>query len=498
MDVAAGRWTSSSVLDEIFGIGPEFDRSTEGWLSFVHPDDREMMARYLADEVIGAKRPFDKEYRIIRVNDGATRWVAGRGRVLADDAGRAISMLGTIQDITDRREAEATQSRLESMLVAAQKMEAIGRLAGGVAHDFNNMLTVILGNVEAALEEPEPGPELDASLGEIRTAALRSADLTRQLLAFARKQVITPKVQDLNSVVGGMLSMLRRLIGEDVRLAWAPGAELWPVLIDAVQVDQILANLCVNARDALARGGVIEIETSNVVIDEAFCQQHPEATPGDFVLLSVRDNGSGMDDKVLGQLFEPFFTTKPAGMGTGLGLATVYGIVRQNAGFIGVESAVDVGTTFSIYFPRHDGRSEAAEERSSGAVDSGAGRGRILVVEDEPAILRAIARRLASRGYEVLTAGTAAEALRHATASRAVIDLLLTDVILPGSNGRDLAAQVSALHPACKLLFMSGYSMDFISDHGVLEEGVHFIGKPMRFDDLDARVRALLAPEAAG
>ena len=322
-------------------------------------------------------------------------------------------LAGYTIDITDRKRANEEKIKLQGQLLQSQKMESIGRLAGGVAHDFNNMLGVILGHAEMALGQADPRQPLHANLQEIRKAAERSADLTRQLLAFARRQTISPKVLDLNETVAGMINMLQRLIGEDIELNWLPGINLWPVKIDPSQIDQILANLCVNARDAIVGIGKITIETGNVTLDEIYCVDHAGFVPGEYVLLAVSDNGSGMDEETLGKLFEPFFTTKGLGKGTGLGLATIYGIVKQNNGFITVDSEPNQGTTFKIYLPRHIG--EAEQVRTEASRESIVrGRETVLVVEDEPALLDLGKLILEGLGYRVLTAGTPGEAIRLA------------------------------------------------------------------------------------
>ena len=392
-----------------------------------------------------------------------------------------------IHDITEKR-------HLEHQLLQAQKMESVGRLAGGVAHDFNNMLTVILGNAEMAAARVQPTDPIHNDLRDILSAARRSADITRQLLAFARKQTISPRVVDLNETVEGMLKMLRRLIGEDIDLAWLPGSGLWPVLVDPSQIDQILANLCVNARDAIGGVGKVTIRTENAAFDEAYWADHPECLAGEFVLLAVRDDGCGMDRITLEHLFEPFFTTKEVGQGTGLGLATVYGIVQQNRGFINVDSEPAKGTTFRIYLPRHAGGAGRVEAHSVTAMAGGHGE-TVLVVEDDLSILDLARRVLAEQGYVVLDAPTPARALELAEQHRGRIDLLLTDVVMPEQNGRDLAGRLQASHPELKVLFMSGYTADVIAHHRVLEPGVHFIQKPFGVRDLADRVRDALCQE---
>ncbi len=371
-------------------------------------------------------------------------------------------------------------------------MEAVGRLAGGVAHDFNNMLGVILGYAEMALGKVDPAQPLHADLEEIMNAARRSAAITRQLLAFARKQTIDPKVLDLNETVEGMLKMLRRLIGEDIDLVWLPESGLWPVKMDPTQVEQILANLCVNARDAIAEVGKVTIETENAAFDEAYCADHAGFVPGEYAMLAVSDDGCGMDKETLDQIFEPFFTTKGVGQGTGLGLATVYGIVKQNNGFINVYSEPGKGTTFKIYLPRQAVQAVEPQKESRRRDpakpwrDRAGGGGRGLATETRQ---RGSSIRL---GYTVLTAGTPGKALRLVENYTGEIHLLMTDVILPEMNGRDLAEQIKKIRPAMKCLFMSGYTADVIAHRGMLDEGVQFIPKPFSMKDLAAKVRKAL------
>jgi CheY-like chemotaxis protein len=371
------------------------------------------------------------------------------------------------------------------------QMESVGRLAGGIAHDFNNMLGILLGNTEMAIELVDPELPVHAHLREIRKAINRSADLVQQLLAFARKQTISPKVINLNDTVEGMLKMIRRLIGEDIDLAWHPGAGLWSLNMDSSQIDQILANLCVNARDAIGGIGQVTIETGNVILDEDYCRHNPGMIPGDYVLLDVSDDGCGMDEEVLGKLFDPFFTTKDVGKGTGLGLPTVYGIVKQNRGFVDVCSEPGHGSTFRIYLPRHGG--EVVEEQKRGTDQPlPGGNETVLLVEDEPMLLNLGKDMLERLGYTVLPAVAPAEALRIAGEHAGEIHLLITDVVMPEINGRDLAVKLSAFYPDVKRLFMSGYTADLIAEHGVLDEGVQFIQKPFSMKDLAAKVRESL------
>ena len=376
-------------------------------------------------------------------------------------------------------------------MLQAQKMESVGRLAGGVAHDFNNMLTVILGNAELAQHQMDPEEPLYNTLEEIMKAGKRSADLTRQLLAFARKQVIKPIVLDLNVSVEGMLKMLRRLLGEDIDILWKPSQNLWAVKMDPAQVDQIMANLCVNARDAIYGSGKVTIETENVVFDGEYCDRHKGFHPGEFVMLAVSDNGVGMDGEILEKVFEPFFTTKKEGQGTGLGLSMIYGIVKQNEGFINVYSEPGQGTTFKIYFARYEG--QYAPNTDSTVPETIKGKGEtVLLVEDDLSILEIGKMILERLGYTVLTSNKPSEAIRAAEDYDSEIALLLTDVVMPEMNGRELAKLIKETRPEIKCLFMSGYTANVIAHHGVLDEDVHFLQKPMSLLSMAQKVREVL------
>jgi len=413
--------------------------------------------------------------------------------VLGKD-GKYYGRIWTFRDVTERRRAEEEREKLREQLAQANKMESIGRLAGGVAHDFNNMLSVILGHVEMALSGLEPGGVLRSDLQAISKAAKRSADLTRQLLAFARKQAVDPKPLDLNSAVGNMLDMLRRLMGENIVLAWEPGADLWPVLMDPSQLDQILANLCVNSRDAIVGAGSVAIGTRNVELDEIACAGRPDWAPGEYVELRVSDDGCGMDKKTVERVFEPFFTTKEMGKGTGLGLATVYGVVRQNCGFVGVESEPGRGSTFRIFLPRHTGETAPPAGKATACVENG--RETVLLVEDDADILSMVGSMLGRLGYCVLPAATPAEAIRLAETHGDRIQLLMTDVIMPEMNGHELAKHLRLRSPGLKVLYVSGYTADIIARHGIMNPGVRFLQKPFSPEDLAARIREALGGDA--
>ncbi|RPH49285.1 MAG: PAS domain S-box protein [Desulfobacteraceae bacterium] len=402
-----------------------------------------------------------------------------------------VGRVWSFRDITERKRAEEDKAKLEEQYRQAQKMEAIGQLAGGIAHDFNNMLNIILGYSQMALMKIEPSGPLNANIQEIMNAARRSADLVRQLLAFARKQTITPKALDLNDTVAGMLSWLRKLIGEDIDLLWMPSANLWPVKMDPAQIDQILANLAINARDSISGVGKITIETGKEEFDEAYCSLHADFIPGHYAMLAVSDNGCGMDKKTLDKIYEPFFTTKELGKGTGLGLATVYGIVRQNNGFINVYSEPGKGTKFSIYLSRSDGAETKVEEQPAKAGPL-IGTETVLLVEDDEALLRMGEMMMKELGYTVLTAGSPNEAIQLAGQYAGDIQLLMTDVVMPEMSGHDLRKRFSTIRPDMECLFMSGYTENVIAHRGILNEGVHYLQKPFSMNDLASKVREAL------
>jgi PAS domain S-box-containing protein len=401
------------------------------------------------------------------------------------------AVIAVARDITEQKKAESEREALQAQLIQAQKMESVGRLAGGVAHDFNNMLNVILGHAELALDRLSADHPVFGDLSEIRKAARRSADLTRQLLAFARKQTVIPRVLDLNETVSGMLRMLQRMIGEQIKLRWVPAEDLWPVRVDPSQVDQIMANLCVNSRDAIKEAGIVTIETANFRADKEFCRKQAGISPGEYVKIIVTDDGHGMSPEVLQKLFEPFFTTKEIGKGTGLGLATVYGIVKQNNGLITVASEIGKGSSFVVFLPRFDGEVERKGPETK-IVTGEKVNETVLVVEDEPMILNMARLMLERLGYRVLAADSPAKAIKLAEDHTGDIHLLMTDVIMPEMNGRDLAQQIIDRFPNIKSLYMSGYTANLIAQHGVLDGGMHFIQKPFSLYNLAAKLRDVI------
>ncbi|MHB1226797.1 MAG: hybrid sensor histidine kinase/response regulator [Desulfurivibrionaceae bacterium] len=483
-----------------------FVTDAQGTIQFVNPAFKRMTG-YSGEEAVGQNLRILKSgeqdellYRNLwETVSGGTTW-SGRmvnkrkdGTLYTEETtispvrdalGQIVNYVAVGRDITEHL-------RLEGQFLQAQKMEAVGLLAGGVAHDYNNMLTVILGYAELALRKVDPDQPLHGDLEEIIKAARRSTDITRQLLIFARKQTIIPVALDLNQTVESMLTMLRRLIGEDIDLVWLPEKGLGPVKMDPTQVDQILANLCVNARDAIAGIGKITIETGSSVFDEAYCADHLGFVPGDYALLAVSDNGCGMDKKTKDQIFEPFFTSKEVGQGTGLGLSMVYGIVKQNNGFLNVYSEPGCGSTFRVYLPRE--AAQVVDVRRERAVEIPPSHGEtVLLVEDEPALLKMGTMMLEKLGYRVLAAGTPDEAIALAEEHMAELHLLLTDVVMPGMNGKDLAERLHVLCPDMKILFMSGYSVNVIGAQWVMDEGVNFIEKPFSMKDLGVKVAEVL------
>ena len=453
------------------------------------PDRRdvaESAREYVARAVAGA--PVQLERTVLGADGRETPCEVRMVRLPSE---RGTLIRASYLDITERKRAEEEGERLQEQLIQARKMESVGRLAGGVAHDFNNMLGVILGHADLALGRLKDVRQLHKDLTAIREAAERSADLTRQLLAFARKQAVSPRVIDLNDTVEGMFKMLRRLIGEEVDLVWLAGKDLWPVKMDPGQIDQLMVNLCINARDAIAGVGTITIATANAAFDAEYCDSHLESEPGDYVLLVVSDNGCGMDNETRARAFEPFFTTKGVGKGTGLGLATVYGIVKQNNGFIHVTSEPDRGTTFEICFPRYTGEDGPTAKESKEAIPAGRHE-TILLVEDEPAMLAMTSSMLEQQGYSVLTAATPRGAIDLARRQAGRIDLLLTDVVMPEMNGRDLANSLLLIDPDLKCVFMSGYTANTIAHHNILESNVIFLQKPFSMDELAAKIREAL------
>ena len=408
---------------------------------------------------------------------------------LYDDEEKMTGYIGIIRDVTQRITQEKQQAELEAQLRQAQKMESIGRLAGGVAHDYNNMLSVILGYAQMALSKVDQGMQIHDFLQQIIDAAQRSSAMTRKLLGFARKQPVVPQIIDLNETVAGMLKVLQRMIGEEVQLIWQPQADLASVLIDPSQVDQILANLCVNARDSMPRGGEICIRTAMVSLNDALCLSHDQLQAGEYVLLTVSDEGCGIDPAIMQQMFEPFFTTKEEGQGTGLGLSTVYGIIQQNKGSIDVRSTLGEGSTISLYLPAHQAPSQGSTSALT-AIQRGEGE-TILVVDDEAGILKTTSALLTGLGYTILATTRPTEAILLANTEPGGIQLLLADLVMPEMGGQELAKLLRSFYPNLKCLFMSGYAKE-TTQAPENERLGPCIQKPFSIDDLAAQVYATL------
>jgi PAS domain S-box-containing protein len=484
---AAGRCVyANERFRQLTGFTPEA-MADEGWTSAIHPDDR---ARAVAawDTAAQAGSEFSIECRVQTSKDEVA-WVSGRAIALRNERGQVVGHMGTLTDITELKEAEAALRRSETQLRQAQKMEAVGQLAGGIAHDFNNLLTVILGRGYLLRNRAKKGA-LARDLDLIMTTASRAAALTKQLLAFSRKQVLQPKVLDLNGIVAGMGVMLRRLIGEHIDLVTVLEPQVHRVNADPTQLEQIIVNLAVNARDAMPRGGRLTIETTNVVLDGAFQDRHPDSRPGPHALIAVSDTGCGMDADVQSHIFEPFFTTKAPGQGTGLGLATVYGIVKQHDGYVTVSSTPGEGTTFNIYLPQAVGAVRSKETMARRDVRRGSET--ILLVEDEEEVRRLASDVLRTTGYDVVEAATPLQALSHLEQHPLDVDLLLTDVVMPEMSGAALAERLRVERPMLPVLYMSGYTRDTILHHGVTDIDPVLLQKPFLPDDLARKVREVL------
>lgn len=482
-NVAANETVYGGAVESMLGYDrADLQGSLDRWLDLIHPDDRETVRQEMHRHMV-AKAPFRMEYRVRR-KDGAYIPIQDDGHCRFDPAGNLTGVVGFLSDLTRQRS-------LEDQLRQAQKMEAVGQLAGGVAHDFNNLLTIITGYSEILLQTmPDDAPSRNF-LQEIRNAGERSASLTRQLLAFSRRQMLAPKVLNLNDIVDGMGKLLRRTIGEDIQFSTALSSDLGNVRADPGQIEQVLLNLIVNARDAMPQGGKLTIETRNLTIDNSYSQAHAELPLGEYVLLAVSDTGSGMTADVKRHIFEPFFTTKGPGRGTGLGLAVVHGIVKQSGGEISVYSELGQGSTFKVLLPRIV-EAASVEEVTPTASTMPRGNETVLLVEDEDGV-RAITRHVLKLcGYDVLEASNGEEALKLVARTQRTFQLVLTDVVMPGIGGRSLVEKLVADRPEIKVLYLSGYTDDAVVRHGILHEQVNFLQKPFTPLALAKKVRAVL------
>ncbi len=473
----------STETHRIFGVPPgRFVGTSKAFFEFVHPDDREMV-RASSRTSARSCLPYDVEHRIVRA-DGSVRWVHERANVLCDASGRAIRMVGTVQDFTDRRQ-------LEEQLRQSQKMEAIGRLAGGIAHDLNNALTAIAGYAELALSTLDPAQVARADVEEIRWAAERAGSVTRQLLAFSRKQLLEPRVFDLNETITSIARLLGRLLGTDVQVHTRLAVDELPVLGDPGQVEQAIINLALNARDAMPTGGELVLTTALEILDEGIARAHVPMPAWQYAVLRVSDTGHGMSAQTQARVFEPFFTTKDVGKGTGLGLSMVYGTIKQSGGFIFVDSEVGHGTTFQLYFPKTDRPAVAPADADAEPAERPRGHETLLIVEDETAVRNMVKSALRNDGYQLLLAGSAEEAIEVADAHGRPIDLLLTDAIMPGKSGLELARLMLARQPGLPIIVMSGYTEENLSVAGV-GVPITVLQKPFTPRDLRRRIRDVL------
>ncbi len=489
---------SNPAASRILGLPPDRLRGREAFDDRWLPTRRDGSDFWIEEQPTtrarGSSAPQHAVLGVVNPGDGQRRWLEVTAvRAGATDNVEAPAVYVTLLDMTERVQAEQERERLEAQLLHSQKMQAVGRLAGGIAHDFNNILTAIQGYADLIRRRLPPDDPIAADVEQISRAGQRAAALTQQLLAFSRKQPIQPRPVDINRQVENARSMLQRLIGEHIDLSLQLTEGLGLVLADPNQIDQVLLNLSVNARDAMPSGGKLLFETRDVMLEPEQCLGYPELVPGEFVLLSVSDTGSGMDEPVLRQAFEPFFTTKAPGEGTGLGLSTVYGIVRQNGGMVQLRSKPGLGTTVNIYLPRAD--SATAAPSAPSPAEATGGRETILVVEDEEIVRDLAVRVLDLLGYRVLAANDGEDAERLCREHEGRVDLLLSDVVMPGMNGKELRARLSALQPRMRVLFMSGYSENIFAHRGLIDPGVPFLQKPFSVASLARKVRDVLDKE---
>jgi PAS domain S-box-containing protein len=481
-----GEWLYvSPQVETMFGFSTEeWLMDSRAWTQHVHPEDHKVVEA--AEEASKRGERFQAEYRVVR-KDGRVIWVSDTAVVVAGSDAHPL-MEGIIVDITERKQ-------LETQLQQARRMEAIGRLAGGIAHDFNNLLTIIKGYTELALKRPRISPELQADVERIEDASERAGTLVRQLLAFSRRQVLQPKLVDLNSIVMGLDKLLRRLMDEDIQMTTIPGKDIGTIKADPAQMEQVIMNLVVNARDAVPKGGRLTVETANVDLDAAYASDHATVKPGSYVMLAVSDTGTGMSPETVAHIFEPFYTTKESGRGTGLGLSTVYGIVKQSGGYIWVYSEPGRGSSFKVYLPRVE---QPPEALPTVKVASGQEKGTetILLVEDQPQVRELARMALSEKGYTVLVTSSPEDAESACARHGAEIHLLLTDLIMPGITGRELAKRLTARHPEMRVLYMSGYTFGITTQtgmqSGLLEDGVAFLQKPFTPSALSEKVREVL------
>jgi len=496
-------WIMPPTADEMIYVSPAYEeiwgrsrdslyRNPMSWADAIYPEDQEqarlLAARQLAGESV------ETEYRI-RTPDGQEKWIHGRAYPVRDEAGQLVRIVGIAEEITKQKRYEAEQATTNRALNQAQKMEAVGRLAGGIAHDFNNILMVIQSYTEMLQESLPLDDTLQKNTQEIMKATKRAISLTGQMLAFSRKQIISPATLDLNVVINETAKMLKRLIGEDIEFLVDAAESLWPIEADPDQIGQVLMNLCVNSRDAMPQGGTLTIRTGNVTVGEESIASAPYVTPGEYVELSVTDSGTGISKKEQNNVFEPFYTTKEVGKGTGLGLSTVYGIVKQSGGFVWVDGELREGARFIIYLPR--AKAAIVSDRSTKADAHQRGTETLLVAEDEEALREAMCGYLRSLGYTVFAADSGQQALLLASKHDEHIDLLISDVVMPKMSGRELSEMLGGLRSDLKTIYMSGYTDDAVLRHGIHEKAANFLQKPFSLAVLARKVRDALENSTA-
>jgi len=495
VDLASNKWSNSDMSKEILGIDDGYPMDFDGWKELVHPDDWEgLLSSWDRFASKGSSR-YEREFRIRRKADGRERWPRSLGELEFDERGTPVRVVGMTMDITERKLEEKEKAALEERLRESHKLETVGRLAGGVAHEFNNMLSIILGYADLMRGRLPEGDPMRKYVDEIERAGGRVKDLTGQLLTFSRKQVIAPKVVNLNGQLAAMIKTLGRLLGDEIRIDFFPGEGLWSVLFDPMQLDQVLMNLGINARDAMPGGGRLTVGTANVCMDEGSYEESISMPSGDYVCMTVADEGLGMDRETLSHIFEPFFSTKGVGKGTGMGLPSVYGIIKQNRGFIEAESGPGKGTTFRIYFPRLGMGGVAAEppawveKMSAVAVPVS-----VLLVEDSEMVRRIVSLQLESLGCKVSCAESPSHhALDLFGKPDFAVDLLVTDVMMPGMNGAELWKKVRSVQPKTRVLFVSCYTPGEIADRGILGEGERVLSKPFTQTGFAQAVKEALA-----
>ncbi|MDB5105628.1 MAG: hypothetical protein JWP91_3317 [Fibrobacteres bacterium] len=495
-NVRLNRLVGSPRLHEFLGLqDASLQDGMEALISLIHPEEAPAFREAVAWS-LESGRDCETEFRVLRP-DGEMRWLYTRAKVFFDRDNTPARLIGATMDISERKRVEEDLRKGKETLLQSQKMEAIGKLAGGIAHDFNNMLTAINGYSELLLGQLHDQAALNIGLGEILRSGKRAAALTNQLLAYSRQQMMAFQLVDLNSVVEGMYGLLQRLLNEDIRHVLRLKSRLPSIKADPSQVEQVVLNLALNARDAMPHGGQLEIETNLLRLGPGVESHHNGAPAGDYVCLRVRDTGVGMDEAVKAHIFEPFFTTKHLGKGTGMGLSTVYGIVQQSGAFIAVETAPGRGSVFEVIFPAVKDARKAPDPPASSKVPAERGRETILVAEDEGSVRVFLRQLLTQQGYTVLAAANGHEALDLANSHAGEIHLLLTDVVMPGMGGRELAERLSPVRPSMRMLFISGYTDDAILHHGVLDGETAFMNKPFPPASLLEKIRELLSVPSA-